>query len=189
MEKQLRIKGMVCRRCIATVKDIFMKEGFIVTKIELGEVIYKPRHPDASLEKVWLDLQEEGFQPLDDKQSRLIARVKELVEEQVSGKANSGPNFSEVVARSIGMDYGTISSLFSQTMGVSLEQYLILRRVEKVKNLLVHTRLSFTEIAFQLGYSSVHHLSNQFKKITGLTPSQFRALQSEKSSPSQSPLG
>lgn len=176
MEKLMRIKGMVCRRCIATVKDIFMEEGFTVNRVELGEVMYAPGCPEASLGAVKRRLAEEGFAPLDDKQSRIIARVKELVEEHLSGPEHHSHNFSEMVTEALYMDYGSVSTLFTATEGVTLEKYLIGRRTEKAKELLQNARLSFTDIAFQLGYSSVHHFSNQFKNITGLTPSAYRQL-------------
>ncbi len=169
---------MVCRRCISTVKDIFMEEGFQVNRIELGEVEYAPKGPDVSLDKVKYRLQEEGFQPLDDKQSQLIAKVKQLVEEHLSGPEHHNHNFSQMVTQALLMDYNSVSSLFTATEGITLERYLIGRRIEKAKELLGKTKLSFTDIAFQLGYSSVHHFSNQFKNITGLTPSAFRQLQS-----------
>ncbi len=179
MEKLMRIKGMVCRRCIATVKDIFKEAGFVVTGITLGEVFYQPGGPDASLDNVKYQLAEEGFQTLDDKQSRIIARVKELVEEHLSGPEHHSHNFSEMVAEALLMDYGSISTLFTSTEGVTLERYLIGRRTEKAKQLLRNNTVSFTDIAFQLGYSSVHHFSNQFKSITGMTPSTYRELQSK----------
>ena len=175
----MRIKGMVCRRCIATVKDIFMEEGFDVTNITLGEVAYQWRKPDASLDKVKERLAEEGFQTLDDKQSRIIAKVKELVEEHLSGPEHHRHNFSEMVAEALLMDYGSVSTLFTATEGVTLERYLIGRRTEKAKQLLQNPKLSFTDIAFQLGYSSVHHFSSQFKNISGMTPSTYRELQTK----------
>ncbi len=176
MEKLTRIKGMVCRRCIATVKDIFMAEGFHVNKIELNEVLYTPSGPEASLEKVRYHLAEEGFEPLDDKQSRIIARVKELVEEHLSGPEHHSHNFSEMVTEGLYMDYNAVSTLFTATEGVTLERYLIGRRIERAKELMQNTKLSFADIAFQLGYSSVHHFSSQFKSMTGMTPSMYRDL-------------
>jgi AraC-like DNA-binding protein len=174
MQQRMRIKGMVCRRCIATVKDIFMAEGFQVDDIQLGEVQYTPGGPEASLERVKAQLDEEGFQPLDDRQSRIVGRVKELVEEHLSGPAHHNHNFSEMVTEALYMDYHAVSALFTATEGTTLERYLIGRRTEKAKALMQNPALSFTDIAFQLGYSSVHHFSNQFKSITGLSPSVYR---------------
>lgn len=171
----MRIKGMVCRRCIATVKDVFMDEGFRVDGIQLGEVQFTPAGPEASLERVKARLAEEGFQPLDDRQSRIVGRVKELVEEHLSGPEHHHHNFSEMVTEALYMDYHAVSTLFTATEGTTLERYLIGRRTEKAKALVQNPALSFTDIAFRLGYSSVHHFSNQFKRITGLSPSAYRA--------------
>jgi AraC-like DNA-binding protein len=180
MEKRMRIKGMVCRRCIATVKDIFMAEGFSVQQIGLGEVQYTPGSPEASLEKVRDHLVAEGFAPLDDKQTRIIARVKELVEAHLSGPEHHNHNFSEMVTEALYMDYDAVSTLFTATEGITLERYLIGRRNEKAKALMQDPERSFTDIAFELGYSSVHHFSNQFKRLTGLSPSAYRALQAKR---------
>lgn len=176
MEKLMRVKGMVCRRCIAGVQEIFTGAGFDVTSISLGEVRYIPRDAGASLDKVRDQLAEEGFQPLDDKQSRIIAKVKELVEEHLSGPEHHNHTFSRMVAEALYMDYGSVSTLFTATEGITLERYLIGRRTEKAGQMLQNAELSFTDIAFRLGYSSVHHFSNQFKSITGMAPSAYRTL-------------
>jgi hypothetical protein len=105
----MRIKGMVCRRCISIVKDIFMQAGFDVTSITLGEVTYKPHTSDASLQKVEQQLIEEGFQPLGDKQSRIIARIKELVEQHLSGPEHHEHNFSQMVTAADGLRLGEYS--------------------------------------------------------------------------------
>jgi AraC-like DNA-binding protein len=174
MEEQARIKGMVCRRCIETVKEIFMDEGFTVSGIDLGQVTYHSPTADVSLKEVSRRLKEEGFSLLDDKQSRTVAKVKELVEEHLSGPDHANHNFSQMVMEALHTDYGTVSALFSQTEGITLEQYLIRRRIGKVQDLLKNSDFSLTDIAFRLNYSSVHHLSNQFRKVTGLSPSQYR---------------
>jgi AraC-like DNA-binding protein len=144
--------------------------------VELGEVRYTPGGPGASLERVKERLAAEGFEPLDDKQSRIIARVKELVEEHLSGPEHHNHNFSEMVTEALYMDYHAVSALFTATEGITLERYLIGRRTEKAKELIQNPQLSFTDIAFQLGYSSVHHFSNQFKSLTGLSPSAYRGM-------------
>jgi AraC-like DNA-binding protein len=174
MEAKARIKGMVCRRCIETVKEIFMEAGLTVSGIDLGEVTYTYPAADNSMTEVSRRLEQEGFSLLDDKQSRTVVKVKELVEEHLSGPDHANHNFSDMVMEALHTDYGTVSALFSETEGITLEQYLIRRRVGKVQDLLKSTTLSLTDIAFRLNYSSVHHLSNQFRKITGLSPSQYR---------------
>lgn len=176
MEKTVKIKGMVCRRCIEIVKEIFQSQGFIVFKIKLGEVTYKETD-SSSFDQVKHLLLEEGFEILTDKQSLIIIRVKELVESQLTDSESHTKSFASSVTESLQMDYDTISTLFSTTEGIKLEQYIISKRIEKVQEMLKFTHFSLTDIAFQLGYSSVHHLSNQFKKITGMSPSTFRELQ------------
>ncbi len=181
MEETMRIKGMVCRRCIATVKDVFMREGFTVTKINLGEVNYHLFQENASLDTVKASLLSEGFQVLDDKQSLLMGKVKELIANQWdhSGANGSQPehkNLSTLIAEGLNTDYEVVSALFTATEGITLEHFAIGKRIEKAQQLLLQTRLSLTDIAYQLGYSSVHHFSNQFKKTTGLSPSDFKKI-------------
>jgi AraC-like DNA-binding protein len=176
MEKTIKIKGMVCRRCISIVKDIFQSQGLVVYKIKLGEVTYQEKEAYA-LKKVEELLQGEGFEILTDRQSYIITKVKELIENELINSESHTKKFASLVTENLHMDYDLVSTLFSNTEGIKLEQYVIGKRVEKVQELLKHTHSSLTDIAFELGYSSVHHLSNQFKKITGMSPSHFRELQ------------
>jgi AraC family transcriptional regulator len=173
MEKTVRIKGMVCRRCIEIVKEIFESQGLPVNWVKLGEIAYQEKD-DQAFDAVNRLLKAEGFELLTDKQSLIMAKVKELAEIELNSKGEHNRNFAHVLTEALHMDYDTISSLFSHTEGITLEQYLIHRRVQKVQELLRYTSLTLTDIAFDLGYSSVHHLSNQFKKITGMSPSRFR---------------
>ncbi len=171
----MRIKGMVCRRCIATVKDVFMEQGFRVQGIRLGEVIYEGEGNDEKAgERISQRLQEEGFEVLTDKQTTLLNQIKELAEQYVRDRKHHSRSFASVVTDTLPVGYDTVSALFSAAEGITLEQYLIGRRVEQVKEYLQQKDLSLSGIAFRLGYSSVHHLSNQFKKVTGLTPSSYR---------------
>ena len=167
---------MVCRRCIAIVKDIFQSQGYHVHHVKLGEVAYQEKEAD-SLQEVTRLLQEEGFEILTDKQTYIVNQVKEIVDEKLIGNENQSRNFASLISDTLHMDYDTVSSLFSHTAGIKLEQYIIGKRIEKVQELLKYSQLTLTDIAFQLGYSSVHHLSNQFKKITGMSPSHFKELQ------------
>jgi YesN/AraC family two-component response regulator len=178
MKKTLKIKGMVCRRCIAVVKDIFLSQGLQVYKVNLGEITYQ-ENVVLPLKKLDELLRTEGFEILTDRQSAIIQKVKDLVANELSNSEIPLRNFTSIVTENLHMEYDTVSALFSQTEGIKLEQYLISKRIEKVQGLLANTRYSLTDIAFQVGYSSVHHLSNQFKKITGMTPSRFRELHVE----------
>ncbi len=176
MEQFMQIKGMVCRRCIDTVAGIFRSEGVKVVSVELGEVVYRLPETGTCLTRVKHQLMEEGFVPLEDKQSRIVLKIKELVEEQVSNPEHPHRHFSRVVVQALNMDYTAISTLFTTTQGITLEKYLIERRIEQAKKLIENTTLSFADIAFRLGYASVQYFSSQFKRITGMTPASYRQL-------------
>lgn len=171
-----RIKGMVCRRCISTVKMAFLDQGFIVTNIELGEVSYQLPSVEKALDGVRRQLAQEGYELIDSKQASLLARVEELVEEWIQTYATHAVHFSTFISEALHLNYNSISTLFSQTRSYTLEHHIIQRRVQLVQQLLGQPECSLTDIAFRLGYSSVHHLSNQFKKQTGMSPSTYRAL-------------
>ena len=176
------IKNMVCDRCVRTVKKIFESSGIPVTKIALGEVEIKDKISDIQLKSIKSLLINEGFEILDDKNAKLVERIKNIVIEQIhqSKHADTKLNFSQLLERSLLKDYSFLSNLFSVTEGITIEKYIILQKTERVKELLVYGEKSLSEIAFEMGYSSVAHLSSQFKKTTGLTPSNFRSLTSHK---------
>jgi AraC family transcriptional regulator len=169
MEETIKIKGMVCRRCIAVVKDIFMNNGFEITTINLGTVQVMP--PLGNLEQVKKQLQEEGFEILSSKQSQIVSRVKSIVKD-----FDHTQKLSTIICEAIPMDYDAISALFTQTEGLTIEKYYIQHRIKKAKQLLSNTHFPLTEIAYQLGYSSLNYFSNQFKKETGLSPSTYKKL-------------
>lgn len=177
MEKTVKIKGMVCRRCIDTVRKIFERQQLQVSKVELGQITYQT-DTDINMQEIEHLLQAEGFEILTDRQSAIIHKIKALADKQLA-EDNHIKNFAALVASTLHMDYDSASALFTATEGITLEQYMIQKRIEKVQELLKYTDMSLTDIAFQLGYSSVHHLSNQFKKISGMPPSVFRELKSD----------
>ena len=123
-------------------------------------------------------LKENGFEVIDDRKSQLIDNIKTLIIEKIHhAKGSFEPiNSSDYIAREIGSDYSYLSNLFSSVEGITIEKYIINQKIEKVKELLVYNELSLSEISCQLGYSSVQHLSSQFKKVTGLTPTHFKKL-------------
>ena len=176
MNHLARIKGMVCQRCISTVRTAFLDQGFIVTDIELGEVSYRLPSVEKALDGVRRQLAQEGFEIIDSKQAGLLARVEVLVEEWIQTYATHGVHFSTFISEAVHLNYNSISTLFSQTHSYTLEQHIIRRRVQLAQQLLAKPECLLTDIAFQLGYSSVHHLSNQFKKQSGMSPSSYRAL-------------
>ncbi|AYL98144.1 helix-turn-helix domain-containing protein [Mucilaginibacter celer] len=178
---KLYIKNMVCRRCKIMVKSELEKAGLRPLSIELGEVELEQVPAGDQLKQLSSSLNELGFELIDDQKSRLIEQIKTLIIEQVHYADGQSPlKLSAVLTSKLNYDYGYLSNLFSAVEGTTIEKYLIAQRVEKVKELLVYNELSLSEIAFRLGYSSVAYLSSQFKQVTGLTPSAFKALQGSK---------
>lgn len=174
----LHIKNMVCPRCIKVIKDEFEKLDISVNKVDLGIVETTMELDAHQIETVRIVLEENGFELIDDKKCQLIDNIKTLIIDKVhhSTESNNAINSSDYIAREIGYDYSYLSNLFSSVEGITIEKYIINQKIEKVKELLVYDELSLNEISYQLGYSSVQHLSNQFKKVTGLTPSHFKKL-------------
>lgn len=181
----LHIKNMVCNRCIKVVKDEFTKLDIEITEIELGRVNISTPLSSETLEAVKEVLNENGFELIDDKKSQLIDRIKTIIIEHIHyhKEGNAPVNPSEYISREVSYDYSYLSNLFSSVEGITIEKYIILQKIERVKELLVYNELSLKEIAWQLEYSSVQHLSNQFKKVTGLTPSHFKQLRENKRKP------
>lgn len=179
---KLHIKNMVCARCNKVVAEELEKLGYQVLQVSLGEAEISKADNVFDIAKIKEVLVANGFELLDDRKTQLIEQIKlaiiDLVHRQ--GEADLHINTSDYLAEKLGMDYSYLSSLFSAHEGITIEKYLILQRVERVKELLVYNELSLKEIAYQLGYSSVAHLSNQFKKVTGLTPSYFKEIKDNK---------
>lgn len=176
------IKNMVCDRCIRTVNKIFESNGITISNIALGEVEMKNKISGIQLTHLKNALESEGFEILDDKNAKIIEHIKNIVIEQIHyGKHfDKKMNFSQLLENALLKEYSFLSNLFSVTEGITIEKYIILQKTERVKELLVYGEKSLSEIAFEMGYSSVAHLSSQFKKTTGLTPSNFRSLTSHK---------
>ncbi len=176
---------MVCNRCIKVVKDEFAKLDLIIEEIELGKVYVSSTLSNDKIEEVRKILDENGFELIDDKKSRIIDRIKTIVIEKIhySDTGFDTMNASDYLSKELGHDYSYLSNLFSSVEGITIEKYIINQKIEKVKELLVYDELSLNEISYQLGYSSVQHLSNQFKKVTGLTPSHFKKLKENKRKP------
>ncbi len=172
----LHIKNMVCPRCIKTVREEMQKLGFTVERVELGLCELAETTGSEDLEKIGRVLKENGFELLYDKKKFLADNIKTTIIEIIHyGKEVPGyVKISDFIARELGYDYSYLSSLFSSVTGTTIEKYIVKQKIEKAKELLSYDELSLTEISYQLDYSSVQHLSNQFKKVTGLTPSQFK---------------
>jgi AraC-like DNA-binding protein len=171
----LLIKNMVCHRCILTVAQVLAKNGITPVHIGLGEVTLAETLPAEQEKGLKTDLEAVGFELLDDQRSQLIEKIKTLLIEQVqSGEIPETFSLVEFIGKALHRDYSAVSKLFSEVEGITLEQYFILQKTEKVKEWLVYNELTLSEIAYRLGYSSVAYLSSQFKKVTGLTPSDFK---------------
>ena len=184
--KTLHIKNMVCNRCIKVVKEEMEKLNYGVEKIELGEVVISSDKDKFNLEKIKEALEENGFELFDSRNANIIERIKILIINSIhhqSIDSFSDISLSKEIVNETGLSYQYVSSLFSSTEGITIEKFIISQKIEKVKELLVYDELTLSEIAYILGYSSVQHLSNQFKKITGLTPTYFKRLKENKRKP------
>jgi len=172
---------MVCNRCKMMVKSELEKAGFHPLKVELGEVELKEELNDLQKQQLDSTLQQLGFELIDDRKSRLIEKVKNLIVDLVHYKNNElKTNLSEYLSSHLHHDYTYITNLFTQVEGTTIEQFFIAQKIEKVKELLVYDELTLSEISYRLNYSSVAYLSSQFKKVTGLTPSHFKQLKDKK---------
>jgi len=178
----LHIKNMVCNRCIQSVNDHLTDLGYDIEKIELGEAIIRQEINSNEKEQVRQVLFENGFELIDDKKSWIINRIKTLIIEYIhfDREKPAYSNFSDFLSAELGHDYSYLSHLFSSVEGRTIEKYLILQKIEKVKELLVYDELTLNEISYQLDYSSPQHLSKQFKVITGLTPSHYKQIKEKK---------
>jgi AraC-like DNA-binding protein len=172
---KLYIKNMVCSRCKMVVKSELEKSGLRPLSVELGEVEIAEKNIDEVKSSLLYNLQSLGFDIIDDKKSRIIEKIKNLIIDLVQNKNNQiTTNLSEYLTQQLTLDYSTLSNLFSEVEGITIEKYFIHQKIEKVKELLVYNEMTLSEIAYLLNYSSVAHLSNQFKKITGFSPSYFK---------------
>ncbi len=183
--KILHIKNMVCDRCIKAVQEEIEGLGFTIRSIELGEVELDEEISDSDNVRISKVLAENGFELISDHKSWIINRIKTLIIEYIHhDKETPGYlNFSDFLSSELHHDYSYLSHLFSMVEGKTIEKYMIHQRIEKVKELLVYNELTLNEISYKLGYSSVAHLSRQFKEVTGLTPSHYRKVREEKRRP------
>jgi len=173
----LFIKNMVCNRCIMTVENILDKNHLPFSIVSLGEVELERKLSDEEIKAVDTDLRKVGFELIDTRVNKIIDDIKQAVLQYLNlGMDSQNLKLSTFITDKIPYDYSYLSDLFSSIEGKTIEQYFILLRIEKVKELLVYDQLSLTEISYQTGFSSVHHLSSQFKKVTGLTPSHFKKI-------------
>ncbi|HYC27660.1 MAG TPA: AraC family transcriptional regulator [Chitinophagaceae bacterium] len=171
---ELFVKNMVCDRCIMMVKRKLEALGIDYSDVELGEISLRHEISQEKISALRHELNTLGFELLDDRKSSIVSQIKTAIVKFVHSDEEKNIKISALLAEKSGMDYNYLSAIFSAVEGITIEKYVILQRVERVKELLAYDELTVNEIADRLGYSSVQHLSQQFKKTTGLTPSQFK---------------
>jgi AraC family transcriptional regulator len=171
------IKNMVCNRCVQAVQKVFEKNNLHPANISLGEVTLTDESVSGELLKqLDNELQALGFERIDDRKGRLIEGIKNKIIQLIhhTERVDRKHNWSTILADEFHYEYNYLSNLFSSVEGITLEQYIIRQKIERAKELLFYDEQNLSEIADRLGYSSVAHLSAQFKKITGLTPSELK---------------
>lgn len=178
----LHIKNMVCDRCVKVVRDELTKLGYDICHVKLGEAELFDS-PKVDVERIKFVLAENGFELIEDKKGKVVEDIKKVIIDLVhhSNKLEElKENYSNYLSKQLKQDYHTLSKLFSSITSMTIEKYLIAQKIERVKELLVYDELTISEIAYKLGYSSVQHLSNQFKQVTGFTPSHFKEIRENK---------
>jgi len=181
---KLHIKYMVSARCKMVVKEELKKLGLHFIVVDLGEVEIMEKITPEQNEILKAALLNAGLELMDDKRSVLIERIKNVIVEMVHHSDEViKMNFSHYLSEKLNHDYTYLANLFSEVQGTTIEQFIIAHKIERIKELIIYGELNITEIAWKMNYSSVAHLSNQFKKMTGLTPSHFKKMKDKRRSP------
>jgi AraC-like DNA-binding protein len=177
------IKYMVSLRCKMLVQEELKALGIQYSRIDLGAVDLMDDITQDQHEMLKKNLSRSGLELLDDKRSILIEKIKNVIVQMIHHE-NELPrkNYSDYIAETLGYDYTYLSNIFSEVNGINIQQFIIYHKIEKVKELLLYQELNLTEISYKLHYSSVSHLSNQFKKVTGLSPSFYKKLRKKRDS-------
>jgi len=179
---QLNIKGMVCNRCVQTIEETLSLIGHTIKSISLGRVVFNHSLTSDEIKAVRGSLAELGFELLEDRNQKLLCAIKTSVHElvELNGDGERTQKLSTYLREKFNKNYDSLSEFFGRYEGITIEKYYINTRITKVKELLVYTELTLSDIAFKMGFSSPHHLSNQFKNTVGLNPSEFRQYHREK---------
>ena len=181
---KLFIKYMVSTRCKMAVKDALRGLGLHFILVDLGEVDIMENITQEQREQLKTILLDSGLELMDDKRAVLIEKIKNAIVEMVHHNDELiKVNFSEYLSEKLNHDYTYLANLFSEVQGTTIEQFIISHKIERIKELIIYDELNITEIAWKMNYSSVAHLSNQFKKVTGLSPSHFKQLKEKRRSP------
>lgn len=170
---------MVCNRCIKVVRDELENLGVVIKRISLGEVETERPLENLPMGKINEVLRQNGFELIEDKKAKIVEKIKNLIIKTIYENnflITETHKYSFLIEKELKLDYNYLSGLFSSLESITIEQYIILQKIERAKELLKYGELTLSEIAYKLGYSSVQHLSSQFKKITGFTASQFKSL-------------
>ena len=172
---------MVSLRCKMMVKNELKKLGLVYIAIDLGVVELFEDITTEKQEQLKKNLLKSGLELLDDKKSILIEKIKNVITEMIHYSDElPKENDSEYISKKLGYDYTYLANTFSEVKGITIQQFIIINKIEKVKELLLYNELNLTEISYKLHYSSVAHLSNQFKKVTGLSPSFYKQLKNKR---------
>jgi AraC-like DNA-binding protein len=175
---------MVSIRCIMAVKAELKNLGLHFIVVDLGEVEIMEDLTDRQLAELNTALLNCGLELMDDKKAILIEKIKNVITDMIHHSDEAMKlNYSDYIAEKLNYDYTYLSNIFSEIKGITIQQFIIVHKIERVKELLIYDELNLTEISYKLRYSSVAHLSNQFKKITGLSPSHFKKLKDKKRRP------
>ncbi len=177
---------MVCERCIRVVKEELESIGLTVERVLLGEVSVRPENRSIDLKEIRSVLERSGFELIEDRKARIIEEIKNALVTLIHQDHEEYPlthPYSRYLSIKLGKNYHYLSNLFSSIENITIEKYIILQKIERAKELLKYGEMNLKEIAYKMGYSSVQHLSNQFRKITGLTPTHFRKLKKDMRKP------
>jgi AraC-like DNA-binding protein len=175
---------MVSIRCKMAVKDVLKKLGLHFIVVDLGEVEIMEELDSELLSKLKNNLIEIGLELMDDHKAILIEKTKNVITEMIHNSDEIPKvNYSDFISKKLDYDYTYLSNIFSEVKGITIQQFIIIHKIERIKELIIYDQLSISEIAWKMNYSSVAHLSNQFKKMTGLTPSHYKQLKNKRRQP------
>lgn len=181
MSTRLYVKYMVSLRCKLMVKEELHKLGLSYVNVDLGTIEILEDISDLQREQLKENLLKSGLELLDNKKSILIEKIKNVITEMIHYKEEVPKvNYSDYISEKLDYDYTYLANTFSEVKGITIQQYIIINKIERAKELLIYNELTLTEISCRLHYSSVGHLSNQFKKITGLTPTFYKNLKNKR---------
>ncbi|WP_298264766.1 AraC family transcriptional regulator [uncultured Lutibacter sp.] len=178
----IAIKNMVCDRCIKVITEELRKNNLKFICVKLGEIHFKNTLTEHELTILKILLKKEGFEIVETFEAKIINQIKTVIIENIHHKKHQllNQNYSAFLASKIGLNYSQLSKIFSDLEKNTIEKYIILQKIERVKELLVYNELTLSQISYDLNYSSPQHLSRQFKKVTGLTPTEYKKQSSRK---------